>query len=134
MRSATTYLRFVMALVLVAVIGGTSVATAFAGPIAPSQPSPAMLQDDDDGDDDDDEGTVIRVFDPTPRPVVIHGGACEDLDDDVATLNSLAAPDGAQIGSDDRARTEYAYTPQIPLSIEQMTDDDHVIVVELSEL
>ena len=132
MASKFTYLRVGLATSLSLALGGPTVASVFAEPAQPVMPSQALFQDDDG--DDDGSGAVSGVWDPTPRPVSIHTGTIAALGDDVAELNSLVAPDGQPTGSDDRGRAEYGYTPQIPFSLDELTGDDHVIIVELSEL
>jgi hypothetical protein len=82
---------------------------------------------DDDADDvggDDDAG-----FAPIPRSVSLHEGTCLTPGAEVASLNNLRSPDGVKNGSDDADRTEYGYTPNVPLSISELVATDHVIIV-----
>ena len=125
MRSRMSYLRVGLATSLSVALGAPSVTSVMAAPDGASTPMWAVLQD---------SNAAGQSWDPTPRPVAIHAGTLSALGDDVAELNSLVAPDGQAIGSDDRGRTEYAYTPNIPLGIGQLTSDDHVIIIELSDL
>ena len=91
------------------------------------------LQDDDD--DDDDGGTVVQTtLSPVPRAVRLHSGDCDARGGVVAELISLRAPGGDDDDdADDVDRIEYGYTPSIPLTIDQMKDSDHAIVIYESD-
>jgi hypothetical protein len=121
MTYSARYLRLGVAACLSLTIGGTAVASTGAAPSSLADRVASGFQ-----------GSA--VYDPEPRPLRIHGGTCDDLDDDVATLSNVVAPDGSYDGSDDRDRTEYSFTGGIPFTIGQLLDDDHVVLVEVSEL
>ena len=69
---------------------------------------------------------------PTPRPVHIHSGSCEELGDVVQPLTDLTAPEGDRVGQTRRADlAETSYT-NVPLTLDAILGADHAINAHLS--
>jgi hypothetical protein len=69
---------------------------------------------------------------PVPRPIYIYAGSCAELGDVQWPLNNLTSPDGEDGGSNDADRTEYSFTANVPLTIDQMLSGEYAINVHES--
>ena len=106
-------------LVMALVVFATWTARAETGPWT-GPPSPAR-------------GQATEPVPPLPRPTFLYAGSCDDLDQIQWPLNDLMSPDGDDRGSDDTDRTEYSFTANVPLTIEQMLGGAFAVNVHESD-
>ncbi len=119
--SKAFYRRIAMATSLTFAIGLGAVAPTYAAPGNSAAPAPSALFDDDDG----------GVYRPVPRPVTLVEGSCEAPGGRVASLKQLRSPEGDDSGKG--KRSEYGFTPNLPVSLDQLLSGDYAILVHESE-
>ncbi|MDQ2683987.1 MAG: hypothetical protein M3Y37_10720, partial [Chloroflexota bacterium] len=69
---------------------------------------------------------------PVPRPAYLYAGTCDAPGAIQWPLNSLVSPGGEPGGAEDRDRTEYSFTGNVPLGIDLMLTGEYMIAVHES--
>lgn len=66
------------------------------------------------------------------RPAHIHTGTCEEVGEVVGPLENLTAPVGAAVGQETATVAQTSFT-NVPLTMDQILAEDHVVNVHLSD-
>ncbi len=68
---------------------------------------------------------------PVSRPARIHTGTCDEVGEVIQPLENLVAPVGVAAGQEEAVGAETSFT-SVPLTLDAILADDHVINVHMS--